>query len=135
MDSLKHTKGVLLEPKPSVVVSGFGESSVDLKIKAWVSSTGGWVKIKSNLAKKVKDNFDKHGITIPWPIRTIAQDKDSPIEEKEFVEEVVNKAPETPEKPETPQVATPVVTSQTPVVVPQEVESEEQPLKPLSEQR
>ncbi len=129
MDSVKHTKGVLLQPKPSVVVAGFGDSAIDIKIKAWVSSTGGWIKIKSNLAKNVKKNFDKHGITIPWPIRTIAQDKDSPIEEKEFVAEVAK------EEPKQPQVATPVVTSQTPVVVPQEVESDEQPLKPLSEQR
>jgi small conductance mechanosensitive channel len=129
MDSVKHTKGVLLEPKPSVVVAGFGDSAINIKIKAWVSSTGGWIKIKSDLARNVKSSFEKHGITIPWPIRTIAQDKDSPIEEKEFVEEVVNEAPK-----QAP-VATPVVTSQTPVAVPQEVDSEEQPLKPLNEQR
>lgn len=133
MDSLKHTKGVLLQPKPSVVVAGFGENAIELKIKAWVSSTGGWIKIKSELAKNVKSRFDKYGITIPWPIRTIAQDKDSPIEEKDFIEK------EEPVKAAKPEAATPVVTSQTPVVpqtpqvVPQEVESEEQPLRPLGE--
>lgn len=133
MNALKHTKGVLLEPKPSVVVAGFGENAVKLKIKAWVSSTGGWIKIKSELAKNVKSRFDKYGITIPWPIRTIAQDKDSPIEEKDFIEK---------EEAAKPEAATPVVTSQTPVVpqtpqvVPQEVESgNEQPLRPLGEKR
>lgn len=135
MDSLKHTKGVLLEPKPSVVVAGFGDSAIDIKIKAWVSSTGGWIKIKSDLARNVKSNFDKHGIVIPWPIRTLAQDKDSPIEEKGFVEQSVaeGEAPKSKSAP-APEVV-PVITSQTPVVVPQEVESDEQPLKPLNEQR
>lgn len=131
MNAVKHTKGVLLEPKPSVVVAGFGENAIDIKIKAWVSSTGGWIKIKSNLAKNVKSRFEKYGITIPWPIRTIAQDKDNPIEEKDFVEQSEAEAPKT----------TPVVTSQTPIVpqtpqaVPQEVEDDEQPLRPLNEKR
>ncbi|MFH1533688.1 MAG: mechanosensitive ion channel family protein [Nitrospirota bacterium] len=144
MSATKHTKGVLLEPKPSVVVSGFGENSIDLKIKAWVSSTGGWIKIKSDLAKNVKAKFDEFGITIPWPIRTIAQDKDNPIEEKDFMEQSAAESAEGGQKSEptpAPGVA-PVITSQTPIVpqtpqaVLQEVEDDdEQPLRPLGEKR
>lgn len=136
MSVVKNTKGVLLEPKSAVVVSDFGDSAIKIKIKAWVSSTGGWVKIKSNLAKNLKKKFDEYGIKIPWPIKTIANDKDFPIEEKEFKEE--SRSVEEAPKNETPQAqkpaTTPIITSQTPLV-PQEVETEEQPLRPLGERK
>ncbi|MBD3360749.1 mechanosensitive ion channel [Candidatus Peregrinibacteria bacterium] len=87
MDVVKNTKGILVEPKPAVLVNGIGESSVKIKIKAWVKSRGGWVRIKSRLTKNLKQEFDKFGIRIPWPIRTVAYDKDLEIAEKSFEEE------------------------------------------------
>ena len=74
--ALKSTKGILIEPKPIVLVDEFGESSINLKIRAWVESRGGWLRIKSNLAINIKSEFDAVGIGIPFPIRTVVFDKD-----------------------------------------------------------
>ena len=133
MNVVKTTKGVLLEPKPAVLVNNFEESSMSIKIKAWVESKGGWIKIKSNLAKNLKNKLNEHGIIISVPIRKISYDKDQTIQEKEFQSE--QKAESAPLKQPEPQEGptTPVITSQTPAAVPQE--AEEQPLKPLGEQK
>lgn len=134
LNTTEHTKGVLAEPKPAVVVDSFGDSAINIKIKAWVDSDGGWVKIKSELAQNIKTAFDQYGITIPWPIRTVAYDKDSPIKETEFIEpkeEEVAPAPAAPSTP-APEVVPAEATPPAQPAVP--ADGEEQPLKPLGEQ-
>ena len=80
--ALKNTNGILIEPKPAVLIDEFGESSINLKIRGWVESQGGWLAIRSDLAANVKAGFDKVGINIPFPIRTIVYDKDSKVEQE-----------------------------------------------------
>ncbi len=127
MKAVKDTKGIMVEPKPAVLVNEFGDNGVSLKIKAWVESKGGWVKIKSALTKNIKEEFDKHGIRIPWPIKTVAYDKDM-----EFNEKMLSEAQEEDEK----QVQAPMVQN----LQPQEVKVEDgdgnpPPLQPLNEQK
>ncbi len=127
MKALKTTEGVLLEPQPAVLISEFGGSSIDLKVRAWVNSRDGWVKIRSDLMKNITEQFNNYGITIPWPIRTIVEDKDQDYNEKILKEE---------KHEEIKDGRTPVVTSTMqvqPATVPVQAESEEQPLKPLGE--
>lgn len=78
--AIKATTGILIEPKPAVLVKEFGDSSINLIVRAWVESRGGWLQIKSNLAINIKAEFDKVGIGIPFPIRTIVYDKDAKAE-------------------------------------------------------
>ena len=127
MKSIKETPGVLIEPKPAVIVDEFADSGINIVIKAWVESRGGWVKIKSELAQNIKTAFDEHGIVIPWPITNIVQDKDSTIEEKMLIEEAVIEAVEEP-------AAVPIATLTPEPVVQTVAEEEAQPLKPLGEQ-
>jgi len=129
--ALKKTKGILAQPKPSVVIAGFNASSMDLKVRGWVESKSAWLKIKGNLTINIKKEFDKYGINIPWPITTLAYDKDSEIVEKIMEDEKVKETVHT----ENTKV---VVTSQIPVVpaaVPVVEDDEERPLKPLGEIR
>lgn len=140
MRAIKTTDGVLLEPKPNVVIGDFGESSVDLKLRAWVDSRSGWVKIRSELILKVKKDFDEHGIVIPWPIRSIAYDKDFAHQEKMMEEKELPKHEnQVVNLPVVSVVsATPVVSASpvTPAVPPAPEASDsgnEQPLKPLGE--
>jgi len=130
MAALKKTKGILAQPKPTVVIAGFNASSMDLKVRGWVESRSAWLKIKGNLTINIKKEFDKYGINIPWPITTLAYDKDSEIVEKIMEEEKVN------ESILKGNLST-VITSQTPLTqatVPV-VDDEEKPLKPLGEIR
>lgn len=120
---LKDTKGVLVEPKPAVVVDGFADSAIHIKVKAWVESRGGWVKVKSRLLLNLKNKLDEYGINIPLPMRTVVYDKDIAKAEK-MMEELSEPKPEL-----TPQVTMPAP-QPTPAVQP--IETPEQ-LKPLDE--
>ncbi|MBU1151450.1 mechanosensitive ion channel family protein, partial [Patescibacteria group bacterium] len=104
MDAVGKTKGVLIEPKPAVIVDKFGESSIDLKVRAWVESKSAWIKTKSNLVVNIKKELDEYGITIPWPIRTIAYDKDQESVEKIMEEEKSTEAVAPISAPETPKL-------------------------------
>lgn len=123
MHAMKTTKGILLEPKPAVLLSDFGESSIDLKLRAWVDSKGGWVKIKSELILNIKKEFDNYGVTIPWPIRTIAYDKDNTA-----VERIMPEAPKAVEAPITAPAPLAAAAPEATTVSP------DQALRPIGEQ-
>jgi small conductance mechanosensitive channel len=56
--------------EPQVMVCTLGESSVDLIVRAW-TTTGDFWSVKWDLTKAIKEALDAHGITIPFPTRTI----------------------------------------------------------------
>jgi len=60
---------------PEVVtrVIGFGDSSVNLRAFIWTMDHSAGYILKTDLYKSVKEQFDKHGIEIPYPYRTIVQ--------------------------------------------------------------
>ncbi len=65
--------GVSKEPTPSVLVDEFSDSSINLRVWFWVDSRSDWRATRSEVAKQMKINFDKVGINIPFPIRTVYQ--------------------------------------------------------------
>lgn len=92
-EALKATKEILAEPKPTVVLAEFADSSINLKVRGWVESRGGWLRIKSELIASIKKSFDSANINIPWPIRTIYYGKDASAEKDEkALEEGVKEA-------------------------------------------
>lgn len=63
-------------PPVVVRVIGFGDSSVNLRSYVWSKDhTSGFV-MKCDLFKSIKERFDKEGIEIPFPYRTIVYKKD-----------------------------------------------------------
>ena len=63
------------DPKVIIRVLGYGELSVNLRGYVWsVDSHSGFV-MKCDLYKSIKERFDKEGIEIPYPHRTIIQKK------------------------------------------------------------
>jgi len=59
-----------------VRVIGFGDSSVNLRAFIWTKDhTSGFI-LKCDLFKSVKERFDKEGVEIPFPYRTIVFKKD-----------------------------------------------------------
>ncbi|MEQ8243038.1 mechanosensitive ion channel family protein [Fulvivirga sp.] len=61
------------ENKPAVLVRviDFGDSSVNLRGYVWASSPTDGFAMKCDLNKSIKERFDKEGIEIPFPYRTI----------------------------------------------------------------
>jgi small-conductance mechanosensitive channel len=62
---------VAKEPAPKVVVRNFGESSVDLQLRVWIVDARKRMDTISYITDKVKEEFDKEGIEIPYPKRDI----------------------------------------------------------------
>ncbi|MDP4007780.1 MAG: mechanosensitive ion channel family protein [Candidatus Peregrinibacteria bacterium] len=71
--SMLQIEGVLKEPTPSVLVDEFSNSSINLRLWFWVDSRSNWRHTRSEVARVLKMNFDKVGISIPFPIRTVYQ--------------------------------------------------------------
>lgn len=63
---------VLDEPKPICLMTGFGESSVDLDVRFWIDDPeNGISPAKSAVLVRIWDLFHEHGIEIPYPQRDI----------------------------------------------------------------
>lgn len=59
-----------------VRVIGFGDSSINLRSYVWSKDHNSGFAMKCDLYKSVKERFDKEGIEIPFPYRTIVYKKD-----------------------------------------------------------
>lgn len=57
---------------PMIMVSGLGDSSVNVTARIWCESADYW-GVKFDATKDVKEALDKAGITIPFPTRTLVQ--------------------------------------------------------------
>ncbi|MBU1168030.1 MAG: mechanosensitive ion channel family protein [Proteobacteria bacterium] len=62
---------VMTDPPPKVVVRNFGESSVDLQLRVWISDARKRMDTISEITDRVKEAFDNAGIEIPYPKRDI----------------------------------------------------------------
>lgn len=65
-------------PPVVVRVIGFGDSSVNLRAWAWaIAPIEGW-HMKCDVFKSIKEAFDKQGVEIPFPYRTLVYKNDIP---------------------------------------------------------
>jgi len=60
----------LMEPEPIVVFEGFGDSSLNLLFGVWTIQEN-WLGLKNSIQEEVKAAFDREGIEIPFPQRTL----------------------------------------------------------------
>jgi small conductance mechanosensitive channel len=67
---LKNDKRVLKEPEPQVVTKSLGDSSVNIAVRPSVKKEDYWA-VYFDLVKAIKEEFDKNGITIPFPQRDV----------------------------------------------------------------
>ena len=63
-------------PLVRVRVMGFSDSSVNLRAWVWAKDPASAFKLGTDLNKSIKERFDKEGIEIPFPYRTIVYKKD-----------------------------------------------------------
>jgi small-conductance mechanosensitive channel len=66
------TKRVLMDPKPSCLLSGFGDSAINLELRVWINDPqNGLGKVKSDLHWGIWKAFKEHGIELPYPQREV----------------------------------------------------------------
>jgi small conductance mechanosensitive channel len=71
------TEGVLADPAPNAWVVELGDSSVDFEVNYWTAPDIRSVRsTQDRVLRACKSAIEEAGMTIPWPIRTLAGDKD-----------------------------------------------------------
>jgi small-conductance mechanosensitive channel len=56
----------LEEPAPLFIITGFGNSSIDIQFSVWAQREN-FLKLKNSLYEETKNAFDREGIEIPFP--------------------------------------------------------------------
>ena len=69
-DVLKKDKRVLKDPEPQVVVKELGDNSVNIAVRPAVKKEDYW-GVYFDVIRKIKEQFDKNKITIPFPQRDV----------------------------------------------------------------
>ncbi|AEF99344.1 mechanosensitive ion channel domain-containing protein [Methylomonas methanica] len=91
LNALENMQGILTEPKPQVIVQDIGDSNVVLRIYAWLNQTEyGFLKVRSEAIKRVKECVDQANISVPRPIYDLNMIKASTASEQS---QVANVAP------------------------------------------
>lgn len=70
-EAARDVPEVIAEPAPMAMFKGFGESSLDFRLLAWVSSIDLGVQAQTALRVAVKAKLDAAGITMPFPQREV----------------------------------------------------------------
>lgn len=76
LEALPGIQGYLSDPAPSIIYHSFGESSIDMDIRFWISTTENNVfDARDQAVIATKRALDAKGVNIPFPIRTIQMEK------------------------------------------------------------
>ena len=71
---------IIKDPTPACFIVGFGDSSVDLELRIWISDPqNGTSNIKGETLLEVWDRFHEHGIEIPYPQRDLHIRSSEPV--------------------------------------------------------
>ena len=62
---------VLPKPAPEIRFDGFGDSSLDFTVLAWIAEPPDDLRVKSRLRFAIDKAFRDHGVTIPFPQRDL----------------------------------------------------------------
>ena len=58
------------EPEPLILIKEFGESSINILYGLWFEKSN-YVNLRNSIIQEIKTTFDRDGIEIPFPHRTI----------------------------------------------------------------
>ena len=63
---------VLKDPRPAAIITGFGESGVDMEVQFWIADPeNGQSALKSNIYLAIWRTFQTQGVEIPYPQREL----------------------------------------------------------------
>jgi small conductance mechanosensitive channel len=74
LDIFKNDKRVHQDPEPVVFLNNFGDSSLDLVVRAWTDAGDLW-PVYFDTMEAINTAFEEKGIEIPFPQRVVHQGK------------------------------------------------------------
>jgi len=67
--ALHRTEGTLDDPSPAALVSGFGDSAMNVQFFGWIDQRQtDWLRVRSEAIRQVKRSLDEAGVDLPNPI-------------------------------------------------------------------
>jgi potassium efflux system protein len=70
---------IMVDPRPSIIFSGFGESSLDLVSRFYIDNIDHLWPVKTDLQLEIYRRFAAAGIVIAFPQRDVHLDSDEPL--------------------------------------------------------
>ena len=72
-ETARTTEGILADPEPSVKLIEIDETSFGLQSRVWIRDPGqsDFLGIRGRFVQSVTERFEREGVTIPYPHRTI----------------------------------------------------------------
>ncbi len=64
---INSNKFIMKEPKPMILLTDFGASSVDFRVLFWTNDISRWLVTRSEVMRYIYQKFDEKGISIPFP--------------------------------------------------------------------
>jgi small-conductance mechanosensitive channel len=88
LSAAQSNRLVLKRPAPEAFFKGFGDSSLDFELRAWISRPLDRPAVTSELRGKIDEAFRAAGVTIPFPqrdlhLRSVDQDAGQHLRGKE----------------------------------------------------
>ena len=78
LDTIKSHAAVLRKPGPSVRITDFNSSSIDLKARFWVSrGSASWLKVRHELINMINKAYKEAGIHIPYGVLHVETETDT----------------------------------------------------------
>lgn len=65
--TVSATPGVVADPPPVVLMTGYGESALNFVIRAWTTDVSHWMHVRGELLQRVLAALQAAGIAIPYP--------------------------------------------------------------------
>jgi small-conductance mechanosensitive channel len=72
LDAARNVPRVLTEPAPNCLLVNFGDSTIDLELRFWISDpVNGTANVRSQIMLNIWDLYRQHGIELPNPQRDL----------------------------------------------------------------
>lgn len=71
--------GVLKEPKPDVLLDGFGDSAWNMRLRCWLADPKGRPVVRSEINCAIVRKFRENGVEIPFPQRDLHMRSSVPL--------------------------------------------------------
>lgn len=72
LEAARDVPRVLIEPAPNCLLMEFGDSTVDLELRFWISDpANGTANVRSEVMLNLWDLYHQHGIKLPYPQREV----------------------------------------------------------------
>lgn len=83
LHATNNAKGIAPNPKPRVYLKNFGDYSTEYEIKFWIEDQSQYFEVCDSIRTNVWYSLRRHGIKIPYPVRTVQIERPSRTKEQE----------------------------------------------------